>query len=106
MNKREVIRLVLEGGRPPYVPWSFGFTREARAKLEEHYGKDALDDKLDNHLLSLGNGIGFFETLPGDRVRDVFGVTWDRSVDKDIGVVEGCVLPEPTLENYRFPDPH
>jgi uroporphyrinogen decarboxylase len=35
----------------------------------------------------------------------VFGVTWDRTVDKDIGMVEGCVLPEPTLKGYRFPDP-
>jgi uroporphyrinogen decarboxylase len=26
-------------------------------------------------------------------------------VDKDIGNVEGCVLPEPTLDGYRFPDP-
>jgi len=30
---------------------------------------------------------------------------WDRSIDKDIGNVEGCVLPEPTLAGYEFPDP-
>ncbi len=38
-------------------------------------------------------------------MRDVFGVVWDRSIDKDIGNVEGCVLPEPTLDGYTFPDP-
>jgi uroporphyrinogen decarboxylase len=27
-------------------------------------------------------------------------------VDKDIGVVQGCVLPRPTLKGYAFPDPH
>jgi len=43
--------------------------------------------------------------LGHDRVQDVFGVVWDRSVDKDIGNVEGHVLPEPTLRGYRFPDP-
>jgi uroporphyrinogen decarboxylase len=32
-------------------------------------------------------------------------VVWDRRVDKDIGIVEGCVLPEPTLQDYDFPDP-
>jgi len=32
-------------------------------------------------------------------------VVWDRSIDKDIGNVEGCVLPEPTLAGYEFPDP-
>jgi uroporphyrinogen decarboxylase len=30
---------------------------------------------------------------------------WDRSVDKDIGIVEKYVLPEPTLAGYEFPDP-
>ncbi len=35
MNKRDVIRLVLEGKKPPYVPWSLGFTQEAKAKLQE-----------------------------------------------------------------------
>jgi uroporphyrinogen decarboxylase len=32
-------------------------------------------------------------------------VVWDRSIDKDIGNVEGCILSEPTLEDYTFPDP-
>ena len=44
-----------------------------------------------------------FDDIGDDRVRDVFGVVWDRSIDKDIGNVEGCVLPEPTLEGYEFP---
>ena len=30
MTKRDVVRLVLEGKRPPYVPWSMGFTKEAK----------------------------------------------------------------------------
>jgi len=30
---------------------------------------------------------------------------WDRSIDKDIGIVEGCLLPEPSLRGYEFPDP-
>ena len=34
MTKREVIRLVLQGKRPPYVPWSMGFTHEAQQKLQ------------------------------------------------------------------------
>ena len=60
---------------------------------------------MGNHLLKLGSDIGFFEESGPDRVRDVFGVEWDRSVDKDIGIVRGCVLPAPTLKGYHFPDP-
>ncbi|MCK4283811.1 MAG: uroporphyrinogen-III decarboxylase-like protein [Candidatus Brocadiae bacterium] len=105
MTRREVVRLVLEGKRPPYVPWSFGFTVEARSKLVEHYGTPNLEEVFDNHLLRLGNTVGFFTDLGDNCVRDAFGVVWDRSIDRDIGNVSGCVLPEPTLEGYEFPDP-
>jgi len=105
ITKREVIQMVIAGQKPPYVPWSFGFTVEAMQKLQEHFGSQDLDDVFDNHLLSLGNDIGFFTELGNHRVQDVFGVVWDRSVDKDIGIVEGCVLPEPSLKGYSFPDP-
>ncbi len=105
MNKREVVELAIRGQRPPYVPWHFGFTVEARAKLAAHYGEADLGARLHNHLLELGNGIGFFETIGPDLVRDHFGVVWDRSIDKDIGNVVGTVLPEPTLRGYAFPDP-
>jgi uroporphyrinogen decarboxylase len=105
MSKRDVICRVLEGKRPPYVPWSCGFTKEARGKLQTHYATQDIEDPLQNHILKLGSDIGFFEDLDNDRVRDVFSVIWNRSVDKDIGIVEGCLLPDPTLAGYRFPDP-
>ena len=105
MTKRDVVRLVLEGKRPPYVPWSMGFTKEAKDNLRAYYGCDDVEVPLENHLLKLGSDIGFFTDLGNDRWQDVFGVVWDRSVDKDIGNVVGCVLPEPTLADYRFPDP-
>lgn len=103
MTKREVVRLVFEGRKPPYVPWSFGFTHEASEKLAAHFGGKLPD--LGNHLLGLGSGTGFFDDLGRDHYRDVFGVVWDRSVDRDIGVVRNCVLPEPSLDRLRLPDP-
>jgi len=105
MTKQEVVRTVLDGGRPPYVPWSFGFTLEARKKLSDHYGTDDVGEAVGDHFVLLGNDYGFFKDVGDDCVRDVFGVTWDRSVDKDIGIVKGCVLPEPTLDGYSLPDP-
>jgi len=105
MTKRDVIRMVMEGEKPPYVPWSCSFTIPARAKLVEHFGTEDLEDVFDNHFLGLGGTVDCFTEIGNDCVRDVFGVTWDRSVDKDIGTVIGCVLPEPTLAGYEFPDP-
>jgi len=105
MNKRQVVKLIAEGRAAPYVPWHCGFTVEAAAKLREHYCQDDLELALDNHFVKLGSDIGFFTDLGNDRFRDVFGVVWDRSVDKDIGIVDGLILPEPTLDGYDFPDP-
>jgi uroporphyrinogen decarboxylase len=105
MTKREVVRTVLEGKRPPYVPWHFGFTREAGERLRGHLGTGDLDAAVGNHFVLLGDAVGHFEKIAPDTFRDVWGVEWDRSVDRDIGVVTGCVLPEPTLKGYEFPDP-
>lgn len=105
MTKREVVKLVLDGKRPPYVPWNIGLTKEARDKLEQHFGRSDLERALQNHFLRLGSDIGFFTDVGHNCVQDVFGVVWDRSIDKDIGNVKGCVLPEPTLKGYHFPDP-
>ena len=104
MTGREVVRAVFDGRRPPYVPWSLGFTQEAREKLDAR-GTDDLRDALRGQVLHLGSAIGFFEDVGDDCVRDYFGVVWDRGVDKDIGIVRGEVLPEPTLAGYEFPDP-
>ncbi len=80
MTRREIVRIVLEGTQPPYVPWAFGFTTEAREKL----AACGRDDLLRGHLLHFRHSIGFFT---------------------DIGVVSGCVLGAPTLKGYTFPDP-
>jgi uroporphyrinogen decarboxylase len=105
MTRREVIRVVLDGKTPPYVPWSFKFTLEPKLALQKHYGVNDLDEVLGNHILQLGSDIGFFDSLGNNHYQDVFKVVWDRSIDKDIGNVTGCVLSEPTLKGYQFPDP-
>ena len=105
MNKRDVVKLAVEGRKVPYVPWHCNFTVEAADKLREHFGRDDLEEVLDNHFVKLGHDIGFFEDLGNDRFQDMFGVVWDRSIDKDIGNVSNCLLPEPTLSGYEFPDP-
>jgi uroporphyrinogen decarboxylase len=82
-----------------------GFTKEAKEKLRVYYGCADVEVPLENHLVKLGSDIGFFTDFADNRVQDVFDVVWDRSVDKDIGNVEGFVLPEATLNGYRFPNP-
>jgi len=56
-------------------------------------------------LGELGSDIGFFDSLGGARYRDLYGVVWDRTIEKDIGLPEEVVLKEPNLDGYVFPDP-
>jgi len=105
MTKREIVKKALNGQYVPYTPWSFRFTVEAADQLKAHYRSIDLIDTVDNHFIELGSDIGFYEDLGNNRFRDVFSVIWDRTIDKDIGNVEGNVLPDQTLEGYTFPDP-
>ena len=105
MTKREVVKLALDFKRPPYVPWNFGFTVEAREKLVKHYGSHDLEPHFQNHTVGLGGKAGYFTDIGNGCVRDYWGVVWDRSVDKDIGVVKDAVIPEPTLKGFKCPDP-
>ncbi len=106
MNKREVVIAAVKNREIPYVPWQISLTFDARELLARHCGSDrGVEELLDNHFLMLGDCYGFFEPAGPDRVRDYFGVIWDRSMDKDIGMVAGQVLPEPRLGDYEFPDP-
>lgn len=106
MTRREVIKTVLDGKKPPYTPWSFKFTVEAKELLVNHYKTEDLDEVLHNHILALGADIGFFDQIGEDLLRDVFGAVWDRSIDKDIGNITGCIISEPTMTGYSFPDPY
>jgi uroporphyrinogen decarboxylase len=105
MQKRDVIKMALRGQRPPYVPWNITFTQEAQNKLAQYYQVSDVESRIDNHILLLGNTIGFFEDVGEGIYRDVFGVLWDRTRDKDIGIVKGQILKEPSLKNYIFPNP-
>ena len=105
MTPREIVKMVLNGETPPYVPWSYKFTLEAEKALQKHLNCGDLEKAVGNHIVRVGSDIGFFENIGNDRLRDVFGVVWDRSVDKDIGVVENCLIPAPTMEGFSFPDP-
>ncbi len=105
MNKRDVVKMVLDGKKPPYVPWHCGFTIESLTKLTARLGTDKWNGAIDNHFVKLGHSTGFVEPIGNERYRDQFGVVWNRSIEKDIGNVEGLVLPEPTLKGHQLPDP-
>ncbi len=105
MTKRQIIKLILEGKEPPYVPWSFRFTQKAEAALVAHYFTNDIRSVIGNHIIELGSDFGIFTQLDENHFQDAFGVIWDRSVGKDIGSVSNCVLQTSSLKGFEFPDP-
>ena len=103
---RERVWQAIRHAQPDRVPWQFGYTIPAREKLAAYFGSDDLDEVLGNHLAK-------YRARPPDALqeirpgfwRDEFGVIWNRTVDKDIGVVEVHPLKDRSLAGYRFPDP-
>jgi uroporphyrinogen decarboxylase len=105
MTNRERVLTTLGHQQPDRVPYHIDFTQKALARFQAYAGADWLKS-LENCLTVFGMDPAntWRETAP-DIWEDQFGVQWNRSVDKDIGVVcNTCV----TLENvgtYRMPDP-
>jgi len=105
MEKRKIIRQVIKGLRPTYVPWHCYFTLEAKEKLKNYWGAKDLEEEIQNHFLELTSREIYFKEVRDNFFKDHFGVVWDRSIDKDIGIVKNIVLKEPKLNGYQFPDP-
>lgn len=95
----------MEFRQPAYVPWHVDLTIKCAERLKENLGVDDLSVFLDGHFVSVSPGIQGFIKIDENHIRDHYGVTWDRTVDKDIGVPEDWPLKEPTLSGYEFPEP-
>jgi uroporphyrinogen decarboxylase len=104
-SKREVVIEALSFRRPPYVPWAWTLTERAAERMKARLGAGDLDPFLASHFFELEPVNGRFEKVGAGRVRDVYGVIWDRSVDKDIGVpVEWPIRRPEDLDRYEWPD--
>ncbi|MGI5819095.1 MAG: uroporphyrinogen decarboxylase family protein [Armatimonadota bacterium] len=105
MTNRERVIAALEHRQPDRVPYHMGFTQNARAAFIERYGESALG-LIDNAIAGVAAAPGPLQgMIEATTWQDEFGVQWDQSVDKDIGVVRNRVLPERDLSGLRFPEP-
>jgi len=104
MTKRERVIAALQHKQTDFIPYDIGLTQAAYEKMVKFYGNTNFGQKIGNHIISAYYDGG---TAPmpdkADYYRDDFGVIWNRTVDKDIGVVENIQIPEPDMSLYRFP---
>jgi len=106
MTPRERVFQAIQFRQTDIVPYQINFTQEAKRKLAGFYGDPEFERWIGNHVATLShrNSMKWVEVEPG-YFRDVWGVVWNRTIDKDIGVVANTVLPAPSLCDYEFPDP-
>jgi uroporphyrinogen decarboxylase len=100
--KKEIVRQALRHGRPAVVPHYIGLTQEARRKLQGHFGESLalqLNNFLSVHYLDRPDA---WQWTSADTIRDMWGILWDRSVDRDIGVPREPRFSEPHM---RYWDP-
>lgn len=107
MTNRERVWASLYHRQPDKIPYHVGFTARIHARMADYYGDPKFDWKLGNALTVLRTDLpeGWREVAPGIW-EDEFGVQWNRTVDKDIGVVSNQVINERNFDDYVFPDPH
>jgi uroporphyrinogen decarboxylase len=105
MDSKELVSLALSFEKVPRVPYAIDFTVPAmRMLLSSNEGRE-FHGRLKNDLL----------LTPAIRVEwgvrdahglytDEFGLTWDRSIDADIGMPRPVITPE-NFEGFAWPDP-
>jgi uroporphyrinogen decarboxylase len=101
-ERKHAVRQALWRQPPDRVPHYIGLTEGARRKLSDHFG-DALPRALNNSLsIFYLDRPDTWQWTSSDTIRDMWGILWDRSVDRDIGVPRCPRFPEP---NMRYWDP-
>lgn len=106
MTRRERVIAALEHREADKVPYQMDFTQQEYDKVAQYLGDPHFGKRIQNHIVSAYYDGYLTEIRPGSGYwRDDFGVVWNRNgADKDIGVIDGLVLPEPSLKDYRFPE--
>lgn len=105
MNNRERVFAALRHEQPDRTPYCVGFTQAARRRLVEYCGGEGNLPPIDNALISAKpEPAEAWREVEPDVWRDEFGVEWDRSIDKDIGVVRNRLVGRESVEEYVFPD--
>ncbi|MFY9425613.1 MAG: uroporphyrinogen decarboxylase [Clostridiales bacterium] len=105
MTKRERVRQALLHRETDIIPYEISLTQQEHKKVAEYLGDDSFYEKVGNHIESV-----YYDGFPAEDpnrpgfFRDDFGVVWNRTgPDKDIGVIDGFVLDQPSMGDYKMP---
>ena len=106
MTRRERVIAAVKHQQTDICPYNIEFTHEEYEKVSQYLDDNDFYPKIGNHII-MANYDGFLSELPEKPGywRDDFGVLWNRNgVDKVIGVIEGRVINEPDIKEFKFPE--
>lgn len=105
ITRRERVIKTLQHKETDTLPYQIGLTQQEYEKVAAYLGDYNFMSKLGNHIDST-----YYDGWPREELHhqgyfiDDFGVRWNRNgADKDIGVIDGFLLSEASMEGYRFP---
>lgn len=107
ISKKERVLKALSHQQTDVVPYNVIFTKQCLEKVIEFTNNPNIENEIGNHLLIMETepADGWIEVEP-DIWKDQFGVEWDRTIDKDIGVPRNrLITSSEDLGTYQFPDP-
>lgn len=106
MTPRDRMLLAVQFQNTDIVPYHINFTQASFEKMVSYYGDDRFIEKIGNHMAVISHRkvVEWKEVQPG-HWQDEWGVVWNRTVDRDIGVIEDLVLPERDLSRWELPNP-
>jgi len=93
----------IEHKETDFIPYTLYYEGEVKEKIDDHYGTDSWENKIDNAIKHVPGPEGTDVVDEEKRLRkDWYGSTW--TIDKRPCVMVEPALKEPTLEGYEFPD--
>lgn len=106
MTNRERITASLDHKQPDKILYCITFTQAAREKMIELYNDPDFEAQLGNCFTIMSSEPeGSWKEARPDIWEDQYGVQWDRSVDKDIGVPCNQLVTKDNMNDFQFPDP-
>ncbi|MGA2977290.1 MAG: uroporphyrinogen decarboxylase family protein [Spirochaetia bacterium] len=105
MDSKELMYHALSFEKVPRVPYAIEFTIPALQKLRSSaQGRDLHDRLANDLLLSPTIRVEWGARDAHGSYTDEFGLSWDRSIDPDIGIPRPMVTPE-NFNRIPWPDP-
>jgi uroporphyrinogen decarboxylase len=106
LSNRKRVLLTLSHQQADKVPYHIAFTQVARQKMIDFYSESDFEAKLGNCFTVIqGRPKYLWKQIHPDIWQDDFGSIWNRTRDKDIGVVENCLITPRNVNIFEFPNP-